>query len=92
MNPETNFDRFLDEQLRDPEFARAFNDASHAWDIALKLTHLRESAGTSQHEPGPRAGASSEGGFSSPPACKPKKRGGLENPPSEDAPMDEEVN
>ncbi|HKP04194.1 MAG TPA: helix-turn-helix transcriptional regulator [Chthoniobacterales bacterium] len=46
----TNFDRFLEEQLRDPEFAARFKEAGEAWDIALQLSTLREQAGLSQTE------------------------------------------
>jgi transcriptional regulator with XRE-family HTH domain len=46
----TNFDRFLDEQLRDAEFAERFRRAGEAWDIALQLAALREQAGLSQVE------------------------------------------
>ena len=31
----TNFDRYLAEQLKDPEFARRFQKAGEAWDVAL---------------------------------------------------------
>ena len=44
----TNFDRYLATQLRDPDFARRFERAGEAWDIALQLTALREQAGLSQ--------------------------------------------
>ena len=46
----TNFDRFLEEQLRDPEFAERFKQAGEAWDVALQLASLREQAGLSQSE------------------------------------------
>jgi transcriptional regulator with XRE-family HTH domain len=44
----TNFDLFLEEQLRDPDFARRFEKAGVAWDVALQLAALREEAGLSQ--------------------------------------------
>lgn len=44
----TNFDRYLDEQLRDPGFAKRFKRAGEAWDVALQLAALREQAGLSQ--------------------------------------------
>ncbi len=31
----TNFDVFLKEQLRDPEFAERFERVGDAWDVAL---------------------------------------------------------
>ena len=46
----TNFDRFLEEQMRDPAFAARFKQAGEAWDVALQLTALREQAGLSQTE------------------------------------------
>src|SRR5207302_8341106 len=44
----TNFDLFLEEQLRDPDFAERFKRTGEAWDVALQLTALREKAGLSQ--------------------------------------------
>ena len=44
----TNFDLFLEEQLRDPDFAERFKRAGEAWDVALQLAALRERAGLSQ--------------------------------------------
>jgi len=44
----TNFDRYLEEQLKDPDFARRFEDAGDAWDVAIQLAALREKAGLSQ--------------------------------------------
>ena len=46
----TNFDLYLEEQLRDPDFAERFKQAGEAWDVALQLTALREKAGLSQAE------------------------------------------
>jgi transcriptional regulator with XRE-family HTH domain len=46
----TNFDLFLEEQLRDPDFAERFKRAGEAWDVALQLTALREQAGLTQKE------------------------------------------
>ena len=46
----TNFDLFLEEQLRDPDFAERFKRAGEAWDVALQLAALRERAGLSQAE------------------------------------------
>lgn len=46
----TNFDSFLEEQLRDPDFAERFRRAGEAWDVALQLAALREQAGVSQKE------------------------------------------
>ena len=46
----TNFDIFLEEQLRDPDFAERFKRAGEAWDLALQLAALRERAGLSQKD------------------------------------------
>ena len=46
----TNFDRYLNEQLRDPAFAARFKSAGEAWDVALQIAALRERAGLSQKD------------------------------------------
>jgi transcriptional regulator with XRE-family HTH domain len=46
----TNFDLFLEEQLRDPDFAERFKRAGEAWDVALQIAALRERAGLSQKD------------------------------------------
>ncbi len=46
----TNFDVFLEEQLRDPNFAERFERAGEAWEVALQIAALREQAGLSQKE------------------------------------------
>jgi transcriptional regulator with XRE-family HTH domain len=46
----TNFDLFLEEQLRDPDFAERFERAGEAWDVALQIAALREKAGLSQKD------------------------------------------
>ena len=46
----TNFDVFLEEQLRDPDFAERFRRAGDAWDVALQIAALREKAGLTQKE------------------------------------------
>ena len=40
----TNVDRYLEEQLKDPDFAARFQHAGEAWDVALQLAALRERA------------------------------------------------
>ena len=47
---QTNFDRYLKKQLADPEFARRFERAGEAWDVAAQLAALRRQAGLSQKE------------------------------------------
>ncbi len=46
----TDFDLFLEEQLKDPDFAERFERAGEAWDVALQLAALREKAGLSQKD------------------------------------------
>src|SRR5271157_2966800 len=46
----TNFDLFLEEQLRDPDFAERFKRAGDAWDVALQIAAAREKAGLSQKD------------------------------------------
>ncbi len=46
----TNFDLYLEEQLKDPTFAERYERAGDAWDVALQITRLREKAGVSQKE------------------------------------------
>lgn len=46
----TNFDRYLEEQLKDPGFAERFERAGQAWDVAVQLAALRQKAGLSQKD------------------------------------------
>ena len=46
----TNFDRYLNEQLRDPAFAARFEEAGEAWDLALQLAAMRKDAGLTQRD------------------------------------------
>src|ERR1039458_8855429 len=46
----TNFDRYLEEQMQDPDFAERFKQAGEAWDVALQIAALREKAGLSQRD------------------------------------------
>lgn len=46
----TNFDLYLEEHLKDAEFARRFEKAGRAWDVALQIAALREQAGLSQKQ------------------------------------------
>jgi transcriptional regulator with XRE-family HTH domain len=46
----SNFDQYLEQQLRDPAFAERFRRAGEAWDVALQIAALREKAGLSQKE------------------------------------------
>jgi len=53
---QTNFDRYLAEQLADPEFRQRFEEASQAWDIALQLAALRRARGLTQKQVAERLG------------------------------------
>jgi hypothetical protein len=46
----TNFDSYLEEQMKDPAFAERFEAAGEGWDVALQIAALRERAGLSQKE------------------------------------------
>ncbi len=46
----TNFDRYLEKQMKDPVFAARFRQAGDAWDVALQIAALREQAGLSQKQ------------------------------------------
>ena len=46
----TNFDEYLEEQMKDPDFAARFKQAGEAWDVALQIAALRQKAGLSQKE------------------------------------------
>ena len=60
MRKQTNFDRYLDEQLKDPTFAARFKEAGEAWDVAMQLAALRKESGLSQKELAQRAGTSQQ--------------------------------
>jgi transcriptional regulator with XRE-family HTH domain len=46
----SNFDLYLETQLKDPAFAERFERAGEGWDVALQLVALREKAGLSQKD------------------------------------------
>ena len=46
----TNFDAYLDEQLKNADFAKRFKKVGVAWDLAVQLAALRQQAGLSQKE------------------------------------------
>jgi len=46
----TNFDRYLERKLQDPEFRARFEAADQAWDIALQLAALRQACGLTQRQ------------------------------------------
>lgn len=60
MRRRTNFDKYLNDQLRDPDFVARFKKAGEAWDVALQLAALRKKAGMSQKELAQRVGTSQQ--------------------------------
>ncbi len=46
----SNFDRYLERKLQDPDFRRRFVEADRAWDIALQLAALRQARGLTQQQ------------------------------------------
>ena len=46
----TNSDAYLDEQLKNADFAERFKKAGVAWDLAVQLAALRQQAGLSQKD------------------------------------------
>jgi transcriptional regulator with XRE-family HTH domain len=60
MKNKTNFDRYLQEQLKDPDFALRFKKAGEAWDLAIQLAALRKASGLSQKELAKRVGTSQQ--------------------------------
>ena len=60
MKRKTNFDLYLEEQLKDPDFADRFRKAGEAWEVALKLAAMRKEAGLSQKELARRVGTSQQ--------------------------------
>ncbi len=60
MKQKTNFDRYLEKQLKDPDFARRYQKAGEAWDVALQLAALRKKAGLSQKELAQKVGTSQQ--------------------------------
>ena len=56
----TNFDVYLEEHLRNPDFARRYRQAGEAWDVALHIATLREKAGLTQKELAQRIGTTQQ--------------------------------
>ncbi len=56
----TNFDLYLEQQLKDKAFAERFRQAGEAWDVALQLAALRQKAGLSQKELAKRVGTTQQ--------------------------------
>jgi len=60
MNKKTNFDLYLEEQLKAPGFVEKFRKAGQAWDVAIQLVSLRKKAGLSQKELARKVGMSQQ--------------------------------
>lgn len=60
MKEKTNFDRYLEDELRDPNFAARFKEAGEAWDVAMQLAALRKEFGLSQKDLAERVGTSQQ--------------------------------
>jgi transcriptional regulator with XRE-family HTH domain len=60
MKKKTNFDLYLEKQLKDPGLAQKFRKAGKAWDLASQLVSLRKKAGLSQKELAKRVGTSQQ--------------------------------
>ena len=60
MKRQTNFDKYLEDQLKDRDFAERFKKAGNAWDIALQIAALRKEAGLSQKELARKVGTSQQ--------------------------------
>jgi DNA-binding XRE family transcriptional regulator len=60
MKRRTNFDIYLEEQLKDEDFAARFKKDGEAWDVALQLAALRKESGFSQKELARQVGTSQQ--------------------------------
>jgi len=60
MKKKTNFDRYLEQHLKNPDFAERFKRAGEAWDVALQLAALRKDSGLSQAQLAKRLGTSQQ--------------------------------
>jgi len=60
MKGKTNFDFYLEEQLKGKEFVEKFRKAGEAWDVAIQLVSLRKRSGLSQKELAKRVGTSQQ--------------------------------
>jgi len=60
MKRRTNFDRYLEDHLKDADFTARFNKAGEAWDVAMQIVALRKASGLSQKELAMRIGTSQQ--------------------------------
>ena len=60
MKRKTNFERYLETQMKDADFVKCYQEAGEAWDVALQLAALRKKAGLSQKELARKVGTSQQ--------------------------------
>ena len=60
MKPKTNFDLYLEEQLKDKGFVERFKKAGEAWDVPIRLASLREKTALSQKDLARKVGTSQQ--------------------------------
>jgi transcriptional regulator with XRE-family HTH domain len=60
MRRQTNFDRYLEEKLRDRDFAKEFKKTGDAWEVAIQIASLRKASGMSQKELAKEVGTSQQ--------------------------------
>jgi len=60
MRKKTNFDVYLEKQLKDPDFKERFRKAGEAWDVAIQIASMRKRSGLSQKELARRLGTSQQ--------------------------------
>jgi hypothetical protein len=60
MKRRTNFDLYLEEQLKDGGFAARYKKAGEAWDRALHLASLRKQSGLFQKKLAKKVGTSQQ--------------------------------
>jgi transcriptional regulator with XRE-family HTH domain len=60
MKGRTNFDLYLEDQIKDADFAARFEKAGQAWEVAMQLAALRKESGLSQKELAQRLGTSQQ--------------------------------
>jgi transcriptional regulator with XRE-family HTH domain len=60
MKKKTNFDLYVERQLKDPAFTERFRRAGEARDVAIQLASLRKKSGWSQKELANRVGTSQQ--------------------------------
>jgi transcriptional regulator with XRE-family HTH domain len=60
MGQRTNFDLYLEKQLKDPDFREKFRKAGEAWEVAIQIACLRKKSGLSQKDLAKRVGTSQQ--------------------------------